>query len=388
MDVFRPVPPAESAHQPTASDRAAEEPSIAVEAAITGEWADEQSPPFRSNRVILDGGRAVGLTEPSPRSEQPCGPVWRDESDRRQWTPLLPAVLRSSGSGVGVWLGALTVVGLAAMVLGPILFDLADGPRNPDSVDGEQPVVPGLIGEDAEGHQASRARTTGEMTEQSSAGAAVSGRSVGPADGADLDLDLGHRSPDPQSPIARSGDDSIESPATAGEASDGAVDPAAQSDPGDPSTTSTIDPSSSVGGVTGSTTVPVTSGGDPAQNPPSSIPFGSTSVPEPGTLPPPVTAPPTPSAPPSVPSPPTTRPSTTPPRPPTTAERPVRPSVPSTRPSVPPTPSTRRPVPADTRPTPSDTRPGSDVGRGRDRAASVSGTPPNRGNGRAVGQHR
>ncbi|MDH3303423.1 MAG: hypothetical protein OES24_23210 [Acidimicrobiia bacterium] len=301
---------------------------------------------------------------------------------RTGWTPQVPFFLRSVWGGVGAWLGAVTVVGLAAFVFNLTLADVARESRSSDPALNDEGAlgidVGGGIGASSGEQRASRARTTGELTDGASSAfpaTGESGRSSGPAEG--LDLDLGYRS---------GGDPAAgTSPATTSGASD-PVDSTA--DPIEPTNVAPaeIGGTMDAGSSTTATTAAISFPGHELSTttaPPTiaeaevdvgwlgSVPLGSTSVPEPGTLPAPVTVHPSGTVPP--PGPPTSRfPSTTP----------TRPSVSAVLPT------TRRPVPADTRPSQGV---GQGHGRGRNQD-SPGGTAASNGsngsNGRAVGRLR
>lgn len=360
----------------------------------TAEPDNEAIPPFRSNRVVLDDGRAVGLTEPVDAPETRSGPAGRDHPTNGRWMPAVPELLRS-WTGVGVWLGAMTVVGLAAMMFSPSLSDPGGSPTAEADRAGEEAFGIGVgvgAGTELDNQRASRARTTGELTDDAVNGdpaARASGRSSGPSGG--LDLDLGHRSnedsipatgPAPASPVTTSGAGvPIASTNEPTESTERLVAGNDDTSTGSVvSTTSTTRANSFPGSEPAITAPPATvevetddgGDGDSEGDPPGSgsVPPGSTSVPEPGTLPPPVTLPPSVTLPPAVP--PTIGRPTTPPQPPVTVEPPT----------------TRKSVPADTRPSP-----GNGQNRGRGRGADSSVGPPrpngaNGSNGRAVGRQR
>ncbi len=360
MDDHRPVQAADPDKKLTQA------PFSTRDGVTTGELLIEPSPPFRSSRVVLDDGRAVGLTEPSENSvvhHRHAGP---DRRPGGRWSLSVPSFLRSSWGGVGAWLGAMTVVGLASMMFSPTLADLARDPgaSTAESSDGWAPGIGigGDAGARSDHERGSRARTTGELSYETTApgpASSVADRSSGPSGG--LDLDLGHRSGDRVVDTAPT----IAGPGT----------PSVGATPGAPTVDSTApaggvvtEPMMSTSSTTSAnsfpnselvTTAPATvadAGADGEQTdggPLGSVPPGSTSVPEHVTLPPHATVPPSGS--------------------PTTA--PSSPSVTVTPPT------TRKPVPADTRPSP-----GRGQGRGRSADPGPGAGGSNGSNGRAVGR--
>ncbi|MDH4280975.1 MAG: hypothetical protein OEW83_23150, partial [Acidimicrobiia bacterium] len=257
--------------------------------------------------------------------------------------------------------------------------------------------VDGGAGAQLDEQRGSRARTTGELTEESGPGGPVtnaSGRSSGPSNGsskspsAGPDLDLGHRAgkdpfgstaPAPAAPPDGAGgtavtDSTADRDSRTSSTSRVVANDAAMADEVPAPTTSTSPSISSHGSEppTNASAVTVDSGAeqeDTVAGGPGSLPSGSTSLPEPAAPPSQVTLPPSVTPPPVV-TPPKSPPSTN--GPPVTT--PARPPVAATPPT------TRKPVPADTRPSP---------GGGRNRARGRSGdTSSNSSNGRAGGRKR
>lgn len=332
-------------------------------AATTGELLIEQSPPFRSSRVVLDDGRSVGLTEPVPNTVGTRDPDRLGRFARLGWTPQVPLLSRSVWGGLGAWLGAVTVVGLAAFVFNLTLADVARESRSSDPALNDE----GALGRDVGGgngassgeQRASRARTTGELTDKAPSASATggSGRSSGPSEG--LDLDLGYRS---------GGDPAA---GTSPAASPVPVDPAdSTADPIEPTTAVPAEPTIAVPAEP-TNVAPAEIGG--TMDAGSSTTATTAAISFPGhelstTTAPPVTA----EAEVDLGSPTSRFPAANPNRPSVSA-------VPST---------TRRPVPADTRPSQGA---GQGLGRGRNQdspggAAASNGS--NGSNGRAVGRPR
>ncbi len=114
----------------------------------------------------------------------------------------MPFLLQRSWIGVGVWLGAMTVVGLAAIVFGATAADFATGPGPAGAGETDETSIgsssAGGSGTLVDGHRASRSRTAGGSTDDAAPAGADRGeteRTVGPSYGRDLDRDLDLRSP-------------------------------------------------------------------------------------------------------------------------------------------------------------------------------------------------
>ncbi len=330
------------------------------EAAITtGEFVPtaDSVPPFRSSRLILDDGRAVGLSEPvGPQPLHYRRPPSRRSG--RRWAVPVPVPLQSSWGIVGAKLGAITVAVVAVVVFGQALADLAGESATPDSGPPDETSI-GVDGtadglrDDVDHDRRSRARTTGEMAyddgQPEPAGPTTAGSGRSPRRPPPADLNAGYR-PRGESrtavPVATDAD--LSTSATRAEST---TTPSSTT-----STTSTTIPTSSSSTATaghstaGASPVTVV---EPRLVPSSS---SSTSVPadteiEPSTSPltrPPVTQPPVTRSP--VTQPLVTRPPVTASRPPVTAPSPTLPPPLRTPPPVADTPGAKRSTPAVTRP--------------------------------------